>query len=320
LIQSDPPEAVTIVIPVYNGAETVPELVEDLIRTFLPEFSLEIILVNDYSQDESHDVCLAVRDSHPDLVTYISLSRNFGEHNAVMAGLHHATGNFVVTMDDDGQNPPSEATELVREAVRGRFDVVYSKYISKKHSLLRNLGSWFNDKVATFMLRKPSNLYLCSFRVLSRFLVDEIIKYDLPYPYVDGLVLRSTANIGTLPTRHNERVTGQSGYTWRKLLRLWLNMFTNFSILPLRIASAIGFGFASIGLCVGTYTMYERLQNPDLPVGWATIAVLTSILGGVQLMALGVVGEYLGRLFLGANRQPQFIVRHIHLRESDEKK
>ena len=304
--------AVSIVIPVFNGSQTIEKLFSDCIDTFRELYELEIILVNDFSCDNSHEICLSLKEQYPDTLTYLSLSKNFGEHNAVMAGLNHTTGDFVVTLDDDGQNPPCEALKLINHAINENWDVVYSYYSKKRHHIVRNLFSWLNGIIANMMLKKPSDLYLCSFRVISRSIVKEIIKYDLPYPYVDGLILRSTSNIGKLETHHSARTIGRSGYTIRKLFRLWLNMFTNFSILPLRIASILGFLFAIIGIIVGGFTLYERILNPNLPIGWATIAVLCSILGGVQLMALGMIGEYLGRLFMGMNRQPQFVLKEVY--------
>ena len=309
---------VTIVIPVFNGSPTITKLVTECIQSFEEFFDLEIVLINDCSEDNSYDVCLCIQERYPSTITFLSLSKNFGEHNAVMAGLHHSNGDFVVTLDDDGQNPPQEALNLINYAVKENLDVVYSYYPKKKHNLVRNLCSWLNGKVANLMLRKPVGLYLSSFRSMSRFTVQEIIKYDLPYPYVDGLILRSISKIGALETKHKSRISGKSGYTFRKLLRLWLNMFTNFSVLPLRVASFLGFVFALLGILIGVFTLYERFLNPNLPVGWATIAVLCSILGGVQLMALGMIGEYLGRIFLGMNRQPQFIVRELHSRNMEK--
>ena len=309
---------VTIVIPVFNGSPTITKLVTECIQSFEEFFDLEIVLINDCSEDNSYDVCLCIQERYPSTITFLSLSKNFGEHNAVMAGLHHSNGDFVVTLDDDGQNPPQEALNLINYAVKENLDVVYSYYPKKKHNLVRNLYSWLNGKVANLMLRKPVGLYLSSFRSMSRFTVQEIIKYDLPYPYVDGLILRSISNIGALETKHKSRISGKSGYTFKKLFRLWLNMFTNFSVLPLRIASFLGFVFALLGMLIGVFTLYERFLNPNLPVGWATIAVLCSILGGVQLMALGMIGEYLGRIFLGMNRQPQFVVRELHSRNMEK--
>jgi len=303
---------VSIVIPVYNGSLTIKKLLTACLNTFKEIYVLEIVLVNDCSDDNSYEVCLSLQEQYPSTITFLSLAKNFGEHNAVMAGLNHTTGDYVVTLDDDGQNPPQEALRLINHAIQEKLDVVYSYYPQKRHHLARNICSWINGRIANMMLKKPANLYLSSFRSISKFIVNEIIKYDLPYPYVDGLILRTTSNIGSIETMHSPRTSGKSGYTIRKLLRLWLNMFTNFSILPLRVASITGFLFAIVGILVGCFTLYERTLNPNLPIGWATIAVLCSILGGVQLMALGMVGEYLGRLFMGINGQPQFVINKIH--------
>lgn len=304
---------ISIVIPVFNSSETIKGVVTDCVGNFSNFHEIEVILVNDCSTDKSDSVCRSLCDSFPRVVKYLKLARNFGEHNAVMAGLNFSKGDYVVTMDDDGQNPPNEAVKLVNKAINSKADVVFSRYSSKKHPLLRNLMSTFNDMVASLMLKKPRGLYLSSFRVISRKVVFEVIKYDLPFPYVDGLILRATSNINTQLCVHASRSHGKSGYTFKKLLKLWLNMFTSFSILPLRIATVLGMIFSAFGFAFGVFTIFERILNPDLPVGWATIAVLVSFLGGVQLVALGVVGEYIGRVFLGANKQPQFVIEEKKL-------
>ena len=212
------------------------------------------MLVNDGSKDNSHQVCEEIFHKYPNVVTYLRLARNFGEHNAVMAGLRHAVGDYAVIMDDDFQNPPEEVTRLVQEAERGDFDVVYSFYDEKKHNWFRNLGSTFNGWVAHFMLNKPKGLYLSSFKCLNRFLIREIVKYDAPFPYIDGLILSLTDNIGTVRVRHNERSQGRSGYTFRKLVRLWLSMFVNFSIMPLRLSLIMGFCGESLGRRNGRFS------------------------------------------------------------------
>ena len=299
---------ISIVIPVFNSSETIKGVVTDCIGNFNNFHELEVILVNDCSTDKSDSVCRSLYDSFPKVVKYLKLARNFGEHNTVMAGLNFSKGDYVVTMDDDGQNPPAEALKLVTRAIDSKADVVFSRYSSKKHSFHRNLMSKINDIVASVMLKKSRGLYLSSFRVMSKKVVQEVIMYDLPFPYVDGLILRTTSNINTQLCVHRPRSQGKSGYTFKKLFKLWLNMFTSFSILPLRIATVLGMIFSVFGFAFGVFTIIERLLNPDLPVGWATIAVLVSFLGGVQLVALGVVGEYIGRVFLGANKQPQFVI------------
>jgi hypothetical protein len=200
----------------------------------------------------------------------------------------------------------------VSHAVSHSYDVVYTYYEKKKHSFFRNAGSWFNDKIATIMLNKPAKLYLSSFKVINRFLVSEVIKYTLPYPYIDGLVLRTTSNIGTIKVEHNERTVGRSGYTLTKLVSLWMNMFTNFSIIPLRISMGFGFAFAAIGFILGLEIVIEKITNPSLPVGYALTVFLITVFAATQLIAIGMVGEYLGRMFLYQNKKPQFSVRKAY--------
>jgi undecaprenyl-phosphate 4-deoxy-4-formamido-L-arabinose transferase len=299
----------SIVIPVYNGANSIGRLVPELINQFGTKYDLEIVLVNDYSPDNSEEVCIQVQKKYAQWVKFYSLAKNVGEHNAVMAGLNKCTGDKVVIMDDDFQNPPKSVVDLVEYSVTHQFDVVYSYYEDKKHHWFRNLGSQFNNLVASWMLKKPRDLYLSSFKVIDRFLVDEVIKYNLPFPYIDGLILRTTSNIGRLKVAHCEREEGESGYTLTKLVRLWMNMFTNFSILPLRVAMFVGMLAAVFGFIYGGVTILEKLLNPDLPSGYASIVASIAFFAGVQLMAIGMVGEYLGRLFLSNNRHPQYTIR-----------
>ena len=300
---------ISIVIPVYNSEDTIGTLVSLLIAELQYLYELEVVLVNDGSKDNSVKVCVDLFHRYPYLVRFYSLAKNVGEHNAVMAGLNHTSGDYTVIMDDDFQNPISEVVKLIEAAVTGDKDVIYTYYEIKRHSFWRNAGSWFNDKVANVMLGKPKDLYLSSFKILNSFLVGEIIKYDLPFPYIDGLILRVTDRIGKIKVQHQERPQGESGYTMRKLISLWLNMFTNFSILPLRVVVIIGFMFALSGYFLGIGTVYEKYVNPHLPIGWAMTIILLCIFAGVQLIAIGVIGEYVGRIFLSQNRKPQFTVR-----------
>lgn len=298
---------VSIVVPVYCGAPTVPELVERLSETLRAHYDLEIVLVDDGSTDDSAQVCRELARRHP-WVRVILLSRNFSEHNAVMAGLRFASGEYVVIMDDDLQNPPGEVTKLIDELGKG-FDVVYSRYEEKRHSALRNFGSMINDRVANVMLSKPADLYLSSFKAMSRFVVNEVTKFDGPFPYIDGLILRTTRRIGVVTVEHHERRVGRSNYTLRKLIRLWVNMFTSFSILPLRVAALMGLLVAGFGVLAAVLFIVERIRNPGLPMGWASVVVSITLLSGVQLFTLGMLGEYLGRMFLKVGGEPQFVVR-----------
>jgi undecaprenyl-phosphate 4-deoxy-4-formamido-L-arabinose transferase len=301
--------SLSVIIPVYNSEKTINRLVEELIKNLGLTFKLEIILVNDNSRDNSEEVCISLFEKYKETVKFYSLSKNVGEHNAVMAGLNKVTGDYVVIMDDDFQNSISAVVKLVDTALGNEYDVVYSYYEEKKHSLFRNLGSWFNDKIANIMLNKPKDLYLSSFKLINKFLVNEIIKYQAPFPYIDGIILQLTDKIGKVEVEHSAREEGRSGYTIKKLISLWLNMFTNFSIVPLRISIILGLLFATVGLVLGVYSAIEKLLNPDLPIGFTSLLVSISIFGGIQLVMLGVVGEYIGRIFLSLNKKPQYTIR-----------
>jgi glycosyltransferase involved in cell wall biosynthesis len=305
--EGDPPISLSVVIPVYRGARTIGPLVARLDECLGSLYRLEVVLVNDGSPDDSGEICRGLAEQH-EWVRFLNLSRNFSEHNAVMAGLNYVTGDYTVIMDDDFQTPPEEVPKLVDEIVKG-YDVVFSFYDEKQHHVFRNLGSRFNGWVAERLLDKPRDLYLSSFKIISRFVVRELVKYQGPYPYIDGMILRFTRNYSKVRVRHDPRGEGESGYTFAKLVALWMNMFTNFSILPLRVASVMGIVFAGIGLLIGVAFAIEKLLNPDIPAGWASLIVSLFVIGGVQLFALGVIGEYVGRLFLKDNGQPQFVVK-----------
>ena len=300
---------VTVVIPVYFAEATIGRLVEAVVEAFVPRYGLQIVLVNDGSTDGTHDECGRLLDDHPDVVTYVRLARNFGEHNAVMAGLHRAEGEYVVIMDDDFQNHPSDAVRLVEEARTGGFDIVYSCYPERRHGLHRVLGSKFNGWVANFMIDKPPDLYLSSFKCMTGWLAREVLSYQGPFPYLDGLALRCTRNIGRVTVEHGERAAGRSGYTSRKLVRLWGNMFVNFSVMPLRASTVFGGLLVVLAGVLSLVVLFETLSGRPLPSGWPFLAIVMMFFSGGQLLMLGIIGEYLGRLFLTANRTPQFVVR-----------
>ena len=306
-----PAPALSVVVPVYNGAGTVGELVGAL-RGLDIEGGLEIVLVVDCSPDNSLDVCkqLAAEPGAP--VTVLSLSRNFGEHNAVMAGLARARGAFAITMDDDLQNPPGEVKRLFEHARDGNYDAVYTYYAEKQHAAWRNLGSRFTNWCADRLIDKPPGLYLSSFRCISAFVRERITaSYEGPYPYVDGLVFQVTQNVGRLQVDHLPRIEGRSNYTLRRLVRLWLSMFLNFSVMPLRLATLFGLGFGALGALAAAIVVVEAILSDKPPQGWASLMVAVLVLAGVQLVVVGLIGEYLGRMFLAVNRKPQYLVREV---------
>ena len=306
---ADLQRSVSIVIPVYNGAATVGPLVDRLTARYAESYRLEIVLVNDGSADRSAEVCRELVRRYPGRVRFLNLSRNFGEHQALLAGLNRCSGDLVVTMEDDFQCPPEEVAKLIATLEAGGHDVVYGQFEVRHYSWSRKLGSWFNDRMASVLLGKPRDLYLSSFKCLNRFLVDEVCRYRGPFPYLDGLILRVTRSYGVVSCQHQPRAEGASGYTLRKLIALWLNMFTNFSILPLRLAVIAGFSFALLGGLLSIAVVVEKLMIPETEVGWSSTVIIIMIFAGLQLMVLGMIGEYLGRIFLTSNQTPQFAVR-----------
>ncbi|MGE3284253.1 MAG: glycosyltransferase family 2 protein [Alphaproteobacteria bacterium] len=304
-----PAPAQSIVIPVYNGADSNGELVAAL-EALRIDGGHEIVLVNDGSPDNSLEVCRALVARARVPITLVALSRNYGEHNAVMAGLRHATGAHVITMDDDLQNPPEEVERLLSYAQQSGREVVYTCYDEKRHAAWRNLGSRFTNWVAGFVLDKPKGFYLSSFRCMSGFVAREVARYDGPYPYVDGLILQVTQDIDRLLVRHLPRAVGRSNYTLRRLLRLWLNMFVNFSVMPLRLSTLAGVALSLIG-AIGSIVAVAEALMAQTPPGWASLFSALLLLSGMQLLILGLVGEYLGRLYLTANKRPQSTVRSV---------
>jgi glycosyltransferase involved in cell wall biosynthesis len=310
-LPADHPVGLSIVVPVYRGAATVGKLVAAL-SVLRPAGGLEIVLVNDGSPDNSGDVCRELARTATVPLTYLEHARNFGEHNAVMTGLRHARGAYVITMDDDLQNPPEEVLKLYDHARLGGWDVVYTRYAEKKHEGWRNLGSRFANRVADALLDKPKGLYLCSFRCMNAFVVQQICNYRGPYPYVDGLIMQVTQRIDSIEVKHLARAEGRSNYTLRRLVLLWLNLATNFSVLPLRLAILAGVAMGILGLAGAVLVVLEALIT-GTPSGWASSMMTTLLVAGVQFLILGVLGEYVGRAFLSANGKPQGVVRELIL-------
>lgn len=309
MVPDSTPE-MSVVIPVYNGANSIAMVVDRVRATFAPT-SLQIVLVNDGSSDQSEEVCLALQAKFPEQICYIQLARNFGEHSAVICGLNHATGSYIAVMDDDAQNPPEEIPRMLEHLKAHQLDVVYGRYQQRKHSWWRQLGSRFNDRVANWMLRKPRDLYLSSFKVMQRFLVQQIIKYHGPFPYIDGLIFQATSRVGQIDVQHDHRYAGKSGYTWRKLLSLWLNMFLGFSILPLRLTIFLGFFSCLLGVLGLAAIIIDKIWlNPAITVGIPTAIACIILFAGVQLIVLGTIGEYVGRVFLHTGGRPTFVERY----------
>lgn len=302
---------VSFVIPCYRSAETIGSVVEEIDAAMegLAAYDHEIILVNDCSPDNTFAVIRKLCEEN-DRVLGVNLARNFGQHAALMAGFHQVRGDILVCLDDDGQTPADEVGRLLTALEEGA-DVVYAKYEHKHHNKFRNFGSRVNDWMLCFMLGKPKNLFISSYFAARRFVLEEMLRYENAFPYVIGLVLRATKNITNVTVEHRDRKAGESGYTFGKLLALWFNGFTSFSEKPLRIATLAGIGCAGIGFLYGIYTVIKKFVRPDVPVGFSALMAAIMFIGGMLMLMLGLIGEYIGRMYICMNSAPQFVVREI---------
>jgi undecaprenyl-phosphate 4-deoxy-4-formamido-L-arabinose transferase len=299
----------SIVIPVYRSAQILPQLVDQIHAEMVKGGfgdSFELLLVNDASPDNSWQVIRSLAEKHV-FIKGISLRRNFGQHNAIMAGLHYISGDFIILMDDDLQHPPHAIGNMVR-ALAGGYDVCYTRYLNRQHAVWKKLGSRFNDWAATVLLGKPKGLYLSSFKGLRKEIAREIIQYDGPYAYIDGLIFDVTRSITTIDIQHQARHAGDGNYNLRRSLSLWLKMATSFSVLPLRLATYAGFAFAALSLVMIIFIIVEKFLHPEYPRGWASLIATILFIGGIQTLFIGMIGEYLGRTYLKLNKKPQFVV------------
>ena len=300
---------ISFVIPCYRSEHTLPHVIAEIDEKMgqLTQYEYDIFLINDCSPDNTFGVIRKLCGERKN-IKGINFARNFGQHAALMAGLRHSDGDYVVCLDDDGQTPADEVDKLIDKLEEG-YDAVYAKYEHKQHSAFRNIGSKVNELMTRMMLEKPADLYISSYFAVRRFVVDDMIRYENSYPYVIGLVLRTTRNITNVVVNHREREEGRSGYTLKKLINLWFNGFTAFSVKPLRIATGIGCGFALIGFIYGIYTIIKRLINPAVPMGFSALMSALVFFGGMIMIMLGLIGEYIGRIYISMNNSPQYVIR-----------
>jgi polyisoprenyl-phosphate glycosyltransferase len=303
----------SLVVPVYRSARCLPELARRVRHEVGAHFdSYELILVNDGSPDESWDVIVQLTREH-DFVTGVNLRRNVGQDNAIMAGLNVARGEVIVIMDDDLQHDPSDISTLHRR-LQGGFDVVYAHFDRKRQARWKNMGSWFNDRFATVVLGKPKSIYMSPYKALRREVVNEIIKYGGPYPYVDGLIFTVTSNITDVPATHHPRFSGEGNYNLLKSIGVWLKLATGFSVIPLRMVTFLGGMISLFSFMMAFYFVLETLLLKREPSGWPSMIVAILFIGGVQLIGVGAVGEYIGRIFITQNQRPQFTIKAIQRR------
>ena len=306
----------SFVIPCYGSEKTIEHVVSDIVATVENKNPYEVICVNDCSPDGVYTV-LAKLSAENKNIKVVNLAKNFGQHNAMMAGYHHVTGDIVITLDDDGQTDPNVCYKLI-EAIDDDTDVVYARYPSKKHNIFRNFGTWMSKMMKIWLCDWPKTLTGTSYFAAKRFIIDEIKKYENPYTFPTGLIIRVTRKVKNVDIEHHAREFGKSGYTFKKLLNLWLNGFTQFSVKPLRISTFIGGIFALCGFIFALATVIRKLVHPEILVGYSSIMCVLLFIGGMLMIMLGLIGEYIGRIYICLNKAPQYVIRNT-LNIEDEK-
>lgn len=305
---------ISFVIPCYRSENTLEIVVKEIQDTIIKRngYEYEIILVNDCSPDGVWRVIDRLSMEHDNIIG-INLAKNFGQHSALLAGYHYCSGDYVISLDDDGQTPACELFKLVDKIDEG-FDLVYASYGQIHQNIIRRMGHRFTKTVFDYMfdIKKQADTDGSSYFIAKKFIIDEIIKYENPYPYMGGLILRVTRNIGFVHVTHRDRLEGASGYSLSGLIHLWLNGFTAFSVKPLRIGSYIGFLFAFIGFIYALITIIRKLFiTPQMEAGWSSIISVLLIVGGIILVMLGLIGEYVGRIYICINNSPQYVIKEI---------
>lgn len=310
---------ISIVIPVFNSQNTIENTVDktiEAIEKYDRVKDYEIILVNDGSRDSSGKVCEKLADREK--ICYINFTKNFGQHHALLCGFKHASGDIVVKIDDDLQIIPAEISKMVEALINHKADVAFGRYVNKQHSTFRNLGSKLNNKMAKILLGKPNGLTVSSFYIMRDYVAEHIVTYENPYPYIAGLIFRVTDSIINVDVEHAKRLDGKSNYTFIKLVKLWTNGFVNFSVKPLRVATVFGTVMSLIGFVIAILLVIQKLVNNTVQLGWTSLMIGIVFFGGIQLMSIGLLGEYIGRIFISINKFPQYVIKEKKMAETNK--
>lgn len=309
---------ISYVIPCYRSENTIQGVVEEIQRLPLnSEYEYEIVLVNDSSPDNVWSKITELTMKNRNVVG-VDLAKNFGQHAALLAGYSHASGDYIVSLDDDGQIAVEDTYKLVEELEKG-YDVVYGKYHVKKHNPFRNWGSKLCGIMMRTMMDVPKGFAGSSFYVAKKYVIDEMTRYTNSYVFLPGLVFRTTNKVNSVYVNHRAREVGESGYTLKKLISLWVNGATTFSVKPLRISAFAGAMVACIGFILACALIIKKLLNPAVVMGWTSLVTIVLMLSGVILLVLGLMGEYVGRIYMSSNNSPQYVVRQtINDRDEDD--
>ncbi len=302
---------ISVAIPCYCSAKTISRVVHDLTEEFARHaVEYQIVLVNDGSPDNTFEVITNISRGNANVMA-VNLSKNYGQHAARMAAIPFLKGEYIVYMDDDGQHPASGIFQMLDKLEEGNYDVVYALFMQKKHSLLKRLASAVNTATLNFLTGKPKDVKNSSFSIMRRYVAEEMKKYKSPFPSWTGFLMQITRNISNVELAHHERISGKSNYTLKKMMQLYVNSMTGFSIVPLRISLVIGVAVAVLGFGMGIYSVMNKLRYPDIPVGYTSMMAVILLIGGVQLMMLGLLGEYVGRIYMINNNLPQYTIREV---------
>ena len=302
----------SFVIPCYRSEKTITTVVDEIkseMASKRPGDDYEIVLVNDCSPDNVWSVIEKLAETEKNVIG-INLAKNFGQHSALLAGYGKCSGEYVVSLDDDGQAPLDALNDLIAKMEEG-YDVVYAYYREIKQNLFRRFGSWMAGMMGKFMLDPPKDMKGSSFYIARGFVIKEMCKYKNAYPYLVGLVLRVTRKIAWVETNHRSRLEGTSGYSFARLLGLWLNGFTAFSVKPLRVSTFLGMFFAVLGFIYAIVIVVQKCLGIIGVAGWSSIIALMLIIGGCVLVMLGLIGEYVGRIYICINDSPQYVIKEI---------
>ncbi len=307
----------SIIIPCYNSENTIEQVVGDVESKLKDLYDYQFILVNDNSKDDVWKVINRICSENKRVIG-LSLAQNYGQQAARMAACPYVSGDYIVFMDDDGQHPPDGIRKMIEKAEEG-YDIVYALFKNKKESSFKKFGSWLNTKMTDFIMKKPKDVKQSSYFVVKKFVIEELRQYTSPFPYLFGFFMQITKNIANVELEHRDRISGSSGYTLRKLISLWMNGFLGFSVAPLRIASGLGFICAGIGFVSGCFAVLRKIINPAVATGYTSLIAVILFCSGIIMLMLGLIGEYLGRVFITLNRIPQYVVREAVNVDVDKK-
>jgi len=302
---------ISFVIACFNSENSLQKVVDEIKSSVcsLSEVSYEIILVDDYSRDNTSDVIKRICQKD-NKVKGIFFSKNYGQQPAMLAGFRASEGDLVVYCDDDGQSPVSDLGKFLGKIDEG-YDMVWAKYSIKRSGALKRLGSYVNDRMVCFLFSKPKDLYFGNFWVAKRFVVDEACRCTNPFPYLGGVFLKTTTSMANVECKYRGRIQGRSNYSFLKLLSVWMNGFTSFSVVPLRLSSLLGVVVSFFGFILMILLIVSKLKNPDVPLGYSSIMSTVLFLGGMTMILLGILGEYIGRIYININGVPQYVVKEV---------